>query len=334
MRGEFQWPRFRTSWDAVVVEAADVAVACCRRTAGAAPGDLYPDPDAGPLRAALAAIGATSALVAWDDPTPDWAAFPVVLVSSTWDSVDRPSEYLAWARSTAAVTSLRNPVAALEWNLDKIYLRDLEADGVEVVPTVWVTPRDTYDSARPDEYVVKPSIGAGGRNTARYRRGDPAGLAHVQALQALGQTVMVQDYLSMIDTEGESDLIFVDGRFSHAVGKVSALHLGQGVVERPWERMTWTGLTVPSARQLATPSERWRSCPAGWTCSPCTPASTSSQEIGAPRSCWKSSSSTHTSRLRWTSKPQRNWQERCRDSDHCRSDRRMLGRRVRLCHCR
>ena len=62
---------------------------------------------------------------------------------------------------------------------------------------------------------------------------------------------MVQDYLSAIDTEMETDLIFVDVLFSHAVGKVPALRLGQGVVERPWERMAWTGLTVPGARQLA-----------------------------------------------------------------------------------
>ena len=140
-------------------------------------------------------MGATSALVAWDDPTVDWAAFSIVLVSSTWDSVDRSEEYLAWARSTSEVACLQNPVAVVEWNLDKIYLRELEAAGVEVVPTVWVAPGENYSSAPRDEFVVKPSISAGGRNTARYRGGDPVGLAHIHALQSVGQTVMVQGYL-------------------------------------------------------------------------------------------------------------------------------------------
>jgi len=237
------------------VEAVDVAVACCRRSADAAPDDLYPDRDAGPVRAALARAGATSALVAWDDTSVNWAAFSIVVVSSTWDCVDRPAEYLAWARSTAEVTCLHNPSRVLEWNLDKTYLRDLETGGVDVAPTEWVGPADDFSSAPRSEFVVKPSISAGGRNTARYRGGDPAGLAHIHALQSVGQTVMVQDYLPAIDTEMETDLIFLDGLFSHAVGKVPALRLGQGVVERPWERMAWTGLTTPSPRQL-TAAER------------------------------------------------------------------------------
>ncbi len=229
----------------------DVALAGCRRTDDSAPGDLFPDPDAGPLRAALAARGATSTLVAWDDPAVDWAAFSQVLISSTWDSVDLPKEYVAWARAASAVTRLDNPVAVVEWNIDKAYLRDLEAAGIGVIPTSWVAPDDDFSSPPRSEFVIKPAISAGGRNTARYLAGDPEALTHVRALQAGGQTVMVQDYLPAIDTEGETDLIFFDGAFSHAVGKAPLLQTGQGVVDRPWERMAWTGLVTPSTGQMA-----------------------------------------------------------------------------------
>jgi hypothetical protein len=229
----------------------DVAVACCRRSADAPPDDLYPDPDAAPLQAALTALGATSVLVSWDDPGVEWASFPRVLVSSTWDSVDRPAEYLAWARRCSAVSVLVNPVSVLEWALDKVHQRDLPAAGVPVIPTTWVGPGEVWESPPASEFVVKPSVSAGGRNTARYAGGDPAAVAHVRALQQAGQTVMVQDYLSAIDTEGETDLVFVDGTFSHAVAKKPALQTGQGVVDRPWERMAWTGLARPSAEQFA-----------------------------------------------------------------------------------
>ena len=62
---------------------------------------------------------------------------------------------------------------------------------------------------------------------------------------------MVQDYLPAIDTEGEVDVIFFGGEFSHAVLKQPALHVGEGVVEHAWERMAWAGLTNPSPEQLA-----------------------------------------------------------------------------------
>jgi O-ureido-D-serine cyclo-ligase len=62
---------------------------------------------------------------------------------------------------------------------------------------------------------------------------------------------MVQDYLASIDTVGEVDLIFFDGVFSHAVKKKPALTVGEGIIERPWERMAWDGQVVPDHKQLA-----------------------------------------------------------------------------------
>jgi hypothetical protein len=60
---------------------------------------------------------------------------------------------------------------------------------------------------------------------------------------------MVQDYLPAIDTDGEIDVVFFAGELSHAVPKKPALQAGVGVVDRPWERMAWSGLTSPSAEQ-------------------------------------------------------------------------------------
>jgi hypothetical protein len=94
-------------------------------------------------------------------------------------------------------------------------------------------------------------VSAGGRETARYAGGDGAALAHVRALQERGLTAMVQPYLPAIDEEGETDLIFVDGRYSHAVIKQPMLRVGEGVVAQSWERMAWSGLASPSPEQLA-----------------------------------------------------------------------------------
>jgi|GEM_PF-56805 len=228
-----------------------VAIACCRRTGHSHPDYLYPDPDAAPLKQALASMGVSSTLVAWDDPRADWASFSVVLVSSTWDSVDRPAEYLAWARRVSVAAVLVNPPPVIEWALDKVHQRELVAAGVPVVPTTWVGPGSAWASVPETDFVVKPSVSAGGRDTAIYAGGDPEALEHVRRLQALGQTVMVEEYLPSVEDRGEVDLVFFDGAFSHAVAKEPFLRKGEGVIERPWERMSYAGLTTPSPAQVA-----------------------------------------------------------------------------------
>jgi hypothetical protein len=231
--------------------SADVAIACCRTSGTAEPTDLYPDPDAPLLGVALEELGASSTLVSWDDPGVGWSAFGTVLISSTWDGVDRPGEYLAWIERVAAVSVLLNPAPIIEWALDKVHQRELAEAGIPLVPTQWVESDEEWTQPA-GEFVIKPSISSGSRNTARYG-GDhvEAARAHVRALREAGHVVMVQEYLAAIDIDGEVDLIFFDGVFSHAVRKAPGLLLGEGVVERPWERMAWTGLVAPSLVQLS-----------------------------------------------------------------------------------
>lgn len=230
---------------------ARIAVACCRRTATAAPDDLYPDLDAPLLCDALVELGASPALVSWDDPRVDWSAFAEVVVSSTWDSVDCPDEYLRWTRKVSAVSRLLNPAAVIAWGIDKKYQLDLAEAGVPVVPTAWVEPGERWEPPS-FELVVKPAVSAGGRDTARYAATDTSeASAHVGRLQAGGRTVMVQEYLPSIDVVGEVDLVFIGGSFSHAVRKEPALRLGEGVVDEPWLRMAWSGIVLPDRAQLA-----------------------------------------------------------------------------------
>lgn len=207
------------------------------------------------LAGALARLGIRTELIAWDDPTAAWEATEIVIVRSTWDSVDRPGEYLRWAEQVGHVSKLVNPADVLAWNLDKAtYLRDLAGDGIPVVPTEFVRPGS--DWAIEGEIVVKPAISAGGRETARYHpahRKDAE--AHVRRLLAQGQTVMIQPYLPAVEDPGEISLIFVAGRFSHAVRKGPVLVAGAGVVDRPWERMTFLGLADPSPADLAVAGE-------------------------------------------------------------------------------
>jgi glutathione synthase/RimK-type ligase-like ATP-grasp enzyme len=228
-----------------------VALAACRLSPTSGPSELYPDDDWPLLSQALGALGVEARQIAWDDPSVRWSEFDRIVIRSTWDSVDRPAEYLAWAEAAAAVSELINPLPAIVWNLDKRYLAELGRSGVPIVPTRWVGPDDEWDSPNSGEFVVKPSISAGGRSTARYAITHATeARQHVRDLQQAGQTVMVQEYLHAIDAEGELSLIFIAGEFSHAVGKKALLRLGEGVMDQPWERMVFSGPASPTPRQL------------------------------------------------------------------------------------
>ncbi|MEU4573072.1 hypothetical protein [Nonomuraea sp. NPDC023979] len=154
----------------------------------------------------------------WDDPGVDWSAYDAVVVRSVWDYVDRRAEFLAWTRRVEQVSRLLNPASVIEANTDKTYLRDL---GVPTVPTHW----SAHDLPRWDEYVVKPAISAGARDTIRTTDRDRAG-AHAAALEAAGRTPMVQPYLDMVEAEGETSLLYFNRRLSHAVRRTPMLTPG------------------------------------------------------------------------------------------------------------
>lgn len=183
----------------------------------------FPDLDEdGPvLLSALAERGYAAEPAIWTDPEVDWSAYELVAVRSTWDYQAHRDDFVGWAQRVASVTSLVNPAPVIEWNTDKTYLRHLSAADLPVVPTDWLVPGGAFTPPAEGEYVVKPAISAGSRDTNRYRAGDHEELAvrHVRDLLAAGRTVMVQPYLDAVDTAGETALLFAGGTFSHAIRK-------------------------------------------------------------------------------------------------------------------
>jgi len=194
--------------------------------------------------------GCHAVKVAWDDPAVDWAACAAVIIRSTWDGVDRSKEFLRWTETVSAQSVLQNPAPTVAWNMNKRYLQDLEAAGIATIPTLWVEPGESWIPPI-GEFIVKPAVGAGARNTARYSQQMQAGAYdHVSMLGQNGQTTLVQPYLPSIETEGEISLVFIDGRFSHAIRKGSFLNLDEGIIDNPWEQMTYLGLSEPSPIEM------------------------------------------------------------------------------------
>ena len=112
----------------------------------------------------------------------------------------------------------------IAWNTDKTYLARLEAAGIPVVPSAFVTQLQPLgpllEQRGWDQVVVKPSVGAGGRGAQRVRADAEGDTALAEAL-ALGCAV-VQPYLAAVETAGETSVLFIDGEPSHAVVKLPA----------------------------------------------------------------------------------------------------------------
>src|SRR6266540_1929930 len=125
----------------------------------------------------------------------------------------------------AAVPAVWNPPAILRWNSHKGYLRDLAARGVPVVPTRWLargTPVELAQLLRDvgwSDAVVKPAVSASAHGT--WRTSFETAGADQRRLDELLRSgdVMVQPFMSEVRDAGEWSILFLGGRFSHAVLK-------------------------------------------------------------------------------------------------------------------
>jgi len=174
---------------------------------------------------ALAARGASVDERPWSDPTARWEGYDAVIVRSCWDYFHRPAEFHRWLDTLEARGArVFNATSTLRWNADKAYLRDLDACGVPVIPTHWIDrgAASSLDDVRKrtgwSDLVVKPAVSGGAHRTWRTSTGGPDDDERLSEMAADG-TVLIQPLVDEIESEGEWSLIFLDGRFSHAVIK-------------------------------------------------------------------------------------------------------------------
>jgi len=207
---------------------AEVALVTCAD-------ERYQEPEVHVAADALRAAGVSTDVVSWDEDR-DWGAYELVVVRTPWDYFDRVTQFLDWAARVERETSLVNPADVLRWNSHKGYLAEFTAKSVPTVPTRLVPgpSTDVADQIREvpwEEIVVKPAVDGGARHAWRGLRDDPSLSRVAERLTEHGD-VVVQPFVPAI-VDGERSLVFLGGRFSHAVRKVpktgdyrSQRHLG------------------------------------------------------------------------------------------------------------
>ncbi|MDE0891337.1 MAG: hypothetical protein OSB14_04060 [Planctomycetota bacterium] len=182
-----------------------------------------------PLWEALAALDVDFERPDWEDEDVDWGSFDVVVVRTTWTYHHARERFLRWVEEVAAVTTLHNSKEIIAWNSEKSYLKDLDAAGVPVAPTEWFELGETVDLARVmhergwKSGFIKPLVGAVASDTHRLRAGEDSVREAEDFLNARlkDQAMMLQPYLSRVETEGEVSVMLIDGEPTHSVQKLA-----------------------------------------------------------------------------------------------------------------
>jgi glutathione synthase/RimK-type ligase-like ATP-grasp enzyme len=177
------------------------------------------------LVSALADLGIESVPAVWSDEGIDWRGFDALVIRTPWDYFIREAEFRRWldARIASGVL-LCNAGDILDWNYDKRYLKDLEAAGMSLVPTICIARGEQPDVAALarargwNDIVVKPSISGGAYRTYRFLVEDAATYAKDIEETLADRGVLVQPFLPEI-LDGELSMLFFDGEYSHAVRK-------------------------------------------------------------------------------------------------------------------
>jgi glutathione synthase/RimK-type ligase-like ATP-grasp enzyme len=209
--------------------------------------------------APLARLGWSIDHVPWRHPDVEWTAYDAVVIRSTWDYAKDPDAFLAVLTGIMrAGVRLFNPLALVEWNLRKTYMRDLAGRGVPIVPTAWLerlergSLRELVREVGADEIVVKPVIGASARGAFRLAAEASDSVASEVESYYAHRALLAQPFVRAIPEEGEHSLFYFDGEYSHAIEKrrkaavfrVQEEHGGSSVPVRATPQLLATGARV------------------------------------------------------------------------------------------
>ena len=170
----------------------------------------------------LKKLGWNVETVSWRDKAVDWNDFEAVVIRTTWDYQREPEAFLeVLQKINDSKAHLENPLKIVQWNLSKLYLRDLENEGIKIVPTVWGEEKISENLFKnwlahfgADELVIKPIVSATAEFTFRQKDFTPE-LTEVFTTRKY----LVQPFMPNIVSEGEFSLFYFGGEYSHTILK-------------------------------------------------------------------------------------------------------------------
>ncbi|WP_343690771.1 hypothetical protein [Chitinophaga sp.] len=163
--------------------------------------------------------------VIWDDPTVDWTRYDIALLKTPWDYHQKIDAFKAWLdKITSLNIRLLNDYPTVRWNLDKHYLKDIIADGFDVIPSVFLDQGwrgdllPVFEELHTTAVIIKPCVSGGSKNTIVVRKHEiAASYEKVLTLLADGDYI-VQPLMNEVQN-GEWSFTFFNRQYSHTILK-------------------------------------------------------------------------------------------------------------------
>ncbi len=180
----------------------------------------------------LAELGWRVHPISWRSIDTDWSdraanRYDAVIIRTPWDYQQAPQEFLKVLKDiVASGVPMENSLDLVRWNIDKIYLYDLERQGIRIVPTQWGTTFDRstikqwWQGWNTTELIIKPTVSANADDTFWLTQETDEAVWETVAQTFQQRSFMVQPFIPAILEEGEYSLFFFGGSYSHAIVKI------------------------------------------------------------------------------------------------------------------
>ena len=180
------------------------------------------------LITALARHSIDAKPVVWNDQNIVWTDFEYLIFRNTWDYYEKEIDFNVWLHKIQALQiKTLNPIAVINQNKHKFYLRNLELAGIKILPTVFIDKTNTLDieAVIPGNWqkaVIKPAFSAGSYQTEVFNSSDCSNITHKYKTIAAEKELLLQQFMPEIQSCGETSFIFFNKKYSHSVNKMPA----------------------------------------------------------------------------------------------------------------
>ena len=174
----------------------------------------------------LSQLGWSVDMVSWRDRQVDWNTFEAVIIRSPWDYQQDAQLFMQVLEEIDQSSArLENPLDLVKWNIDKTYLRELEQEGILIVPTLWGRRLEAeqldkaFEQLDTRELVIKPTVSANADDTFRVKQEVKLQTKREMLRTFYDRAYMIQPFMKSIVTEGEFSLFYFGGEYSHTILK-------------------------------------------------------------------------------------------------------------------
>ncbi|MCL9806279.1 ATP-grasp domain-containing protein [Flavobacterium amniphilum] len=161
----------------------------------------------------------------WDDKSIDWTQFDYLVFRNTWDYFEKETAFNNWLEHIENLNiKCLNSIEVIKQNKHKFYLRELEKQGIKIIPTVFIdkTEQLNLSAIIPSHWqkaVIKPAFSGGAYQTAVFEKKDLENINQEYKTIASEKELLLQEFIPEIHSLGETSFIFFNKKFSHCINK-------------------------------------------------------------------------------------------------------------------